>query len=64
MIGYSVDLKSIVYIFRENHFTAKFNGDWILIYKEEVQDRASALIREGQLKSYRGREFVKQHIPR
>jgi putative endonuclease len=46
-----------------NHFTAKFNGEWILIYKEETIDRKTALIREKQLKSYRGRQFIKQHIP-
>ncbi len=49
---------------RGNHFTAKLDGDWILIYKEEVIDRKSALVREKQLKSYRGREFIKQYIPR
>lgn len=45
-----------------NHYTAKVNGTWILIYKESVTDRYQALIREKQLKSYRGREFIKQFI--
>ncbi len=49
---------------RGNHFTAKIDGEWVLIYKEEVVDRRSALIRERQLKSYRGREFIKKYIPK
>lgn len=46
-----------------NHYTAKVDGDWNLIYKEEAFDRRLALIREKQLKSSRGREFIKQYIP-
>jgi putative endonuclease len=49
---------------RGNHFAAKIDGDWSLIYKEEVADRKSAIIREKQLKSYRGREYIKTFIPR
>ena len=48
---------------RGNHFTSKVDGEWALIYREEVKDRKEALLREKQLKSYRGREFVKQYIP-
>ena len=47
---------------RGNHFTSKFDGDWELIYKEEVVDRKRALTREKQLKSFRGREFIKKLI--
>ncbi len=47
-----------------NSYTARVDGEWQLIYKEEVGNRTEALKREKQLKSYRGREFVKQHIPR
>jgi putative endonuclease len=43
-------------------FTSRFNGHWELIYKEEVKTRKEALIREKQLKSYRGREFIKKFI--
>jgi len=46
-----------------NHYTTKFSGDWKLIYKEEYNTRREALKREKQLKSYRGKEFVKQYIP-
>lgn len=47
----------------KNSFTARFSGEWSLIYKEEVENRKEALIRERQLKSYRGRESLKKHIP-
>ena len=45
-----------------NSYTAKNDGYWELIYKEEIQTRKQALIREKQLKSYRGREFIKKLI--
>jgi len=48
--------------FRQS-FTAKVNGNWQLIYKEAVATRSLALKREKQLKSFRGREFVRMHIP-
>lgn len=47
---------------RGNHFTAKVKGTWQLIYKEECTSRHDALKREKQLKSYRGREFIKKLI--
>jgi putative endonuclease len=49
---------------RGKHFTAKTSGEWALIYKEEVLTRKEALIREKELKSYKGRQFIKQYIPR
>ena len=45
-------------------FTAKSKGDWQLIYTEEIESRSLALRREKELKSYRGREFVRKRIPR
>jgi putative endonuclease len=48
----------------KNSYTARFSGDWVVIYKEQAIDRRVALQRERELKSYRGREFVKKHIPR
>lgn len=42
-----------------NHYTAKISGKWILIYKEELENRKQAIIREKQLKSYKGRQFIK-----
>jgi putative endonuclease len=47
-----------------NSYTSRFSGKWVVIYTEQTDDRASALKREKQLKSYRGREFVKRYIPR
>ena len=44
-------------------YTSRFGGDWILIYSENQPSRAAALIREKQLKSFRGREFIKKYIP-
>lgn len=49
---------------RGNHFTAKTVGEWMVIYKEDAVDRKTALLREKQLKSYRGREYIKQYIPK
>ena len=46
-----------------NHFTAKFRGEWKLIYSESVTTRTEALKREKQLKTGNGRDFIKQHIP-
>lgn len=45
-------------------YTSRFDGEWQLIYREEVATRQEALKREKQLKSFRGREFVKKFIPR
>jgi len=45
-------------------YTARFDGYWMLIYEEKVNTRKEALVRERQLKSYRGREFVKKFIPK
>lgn len=43
-------------------FTAQYDGHWELIYEEAAGTRKLALTREKQLKSYRGRQFVKQFI--
>ena len=65
-IGQCSNLKTRLNLHEDKTFpksyTARFDGSWILIYKEEVQDRKTALLREKQLKSYRGREFIKQFI--
>ena len=43
-------------------YTARFDGKWRLIYSEPVKNREDALKREKQLKSYKGREFIKKYI--
>jgi putative endonuclease len=41
----------------------KLQGDnWEIIYKEEFITRVEAVNREKQLKSYRGREFIKKKL--
>ncbi len=45
-------------------YTARFDGEWTLVYSEISQSRGEALVRERQLKSFRGREFVRRFIPR
>ncbi len=47
---------------KSKSFTSKNKGEWKLIYKEEFNTRKEAINREKQLKSYRGREFVRNLI--
>ena len=44
-------------------FTARFEGEWKLIYSESVATRSEALKREKQLKSAQGRAYLTQYIP-
>jgi len=37
-------------------------GSWCLLYQEEYYTRQDALKREGYLKSYRGRLFIKSKM--
>ena len=66
-IGQTKDLQKRLKLHNEKIFeksyTARFYGRWELVYKEEYQNRRQALIREKQLKSYRGRIFLRQFIP-
>ncbi len=66
-IGQTNDLETRLRLHKKGlfkkSFTARLDGEWELIYKESAENRKSALIREKQLKSYRGREFIKQFIP-
>lgn len=43
-------------------YTSRYDGNWVLIYSEESLNRTLALLREKQLKSFRGRQFIKQKI--
>ena len=64
-IGQTKDLNNRIEFHNNKLFkgyTAKFPGHWDLIYSEEVCSRDAALKREKQLKSYRGREFIKNII--
>jgi len=65
-IGQTTDLDERVRLHNEKVFkgyTSKFPGEWKVIYQESVSTRQEALVREKQLKSFRGREFVKSYIP-
>ena len=44
-------------------YTSRFQGEWMLIYTESVSTRSEALMREKQLKSGNGREYIKTFIP-
>lgn len=64
-IGQTRDLENRINLHNSHAFkgyTSKFAGEWKLIYKELVTNRKEALFREKQLKSFRGREFVKAKI--
>jgi putative endonuclease len=43
-------------------YTARFDGSWELVYKEEAANRTEALRREKELKSHQGRDFVRSLI--
>lgn len=65
-VGQTIDLKARfeqhnAKVFRG--YTARFDGKWVLIYSEEVGTRQEALVREKQLKSFQGRQFIRNHIP-
>ena len=64
-IGQTRDLQERLRLHKAKTFmgyTSRFDGEWRLIYQEQVKTRAQVLKREKQLKSFRGREFVKQFI--
>ena len=65
-IGQTEDVKSRLELHNNKTFkhcyTARFDGVWTLLYKERCETRKEALKREKQLKSYRGREFIKRFI--
>lgn len=65
-VGQTLNLTIRVY--EHNHhlhsrsYTSRFNGEWKLFYQEAFSSREEALKREKQLKSYRGREFLKRQV--
>ncbi|MEZ5104631.1 MAG: GIY-YIG nuclease family protein [Draconibacterium sp.] len=63
-IGYSSDINKrlAAHNHKNNtHWTAKFQP-WIIVYSEEYDSKTLALKREKQLKSYRGRQFIRELI--
>ena len=64
-IGFTSDIEKR--LFAHNHpsnkgWTKSFQP-WEIIYSEEFENKEDAMVREKQLKSYRGREFIRKHIP-
>ncbi|MFA6295326.1 MAG: GIY-YIG nuclease family protein [Candidatus Paceibacterota bacterium] len=47
---------------KKSSYTRKQKGPWIVVYSEICQDMSQARKRELQLKSSRGREFIKNQI--
>jgi len=43
-------------------YTKKFSGKWTIIYSEEHDSQKIAMQRERELKSGKGREWIKCHI--
>jgi len=65
-VGHTINLEDRLK--RHNHllpnksksYTSKNRGRWLLVYKEWFTTRKEAIVREKQLKSFRGREFIKK----
>ncbi|MCK5331977.1 MAG: GIY-YIG nuclease family protein [Candidatus Marinimicrobia bacterium] len=59
-IGQTQDLKKRLREHREGvSFYTKRASDWRLIHIEEFQTRSEAMRREKQLKTYKGREYLR-----
>ena len=64
-IGQTRDLENRIILHNKQIFkgyTSRFKGEWRIIFSEYFLTRQQALIRERQLKSFRGREFVRTKI--
>jgi putative endonuclease len=48
--------------YRRTLHTKRHPGPWTLVYKEQFGTRAEAMRRERELKSSRGRNWVRHHI--
>ena len=64
-IGYTSDLEQR--LLSHNHeknrgYTGRYRP-WRLLYSEAIDGKSAALVRERQLKSYRGREYLRSLIP-
>ena len=64
-IGYTSDLDQR--LLSHNHeknrgYTGRYRP-WRLLYSEAIAGKSAALVREKELKSYRGREYLRSLIP-
>jgi len=65
-VGFTSDLDRRLFFHNnstDKHYTLKFRP-WIIIYSEEVKDKKTAMKREKQLKSARGRLYLKSFLPK
>jgi len=64
-IGYTSDLQARLtsHNHPQNHgWTARYKP-WALVYQEEFKSKKDAMVREQQLKSAQGRQFIKSLLP-
>ncbi len=64
-IGQTRDLENRIILHNTHMFkgyTSRFRGEWKIIFTQFFSTRQEALIREKQLKSFRGREFIRTKI--
>ena len=65
-LGQTEDVAKRLKLYNSSYFknshTSIFDGKWVLVYKEEALNRSDALKREKQLKSCRGREFIRNFL--
>jgi len=64
-IGYTSDLQARLtsHNHPQNHgWTARYKP-WTLVYQEEFKSKKDAMVREQQLKSAQGRQFIKSLLP-
>lgn len=47
---------------KKTSFTYRNKGIWKLVYKEELATRKEAMLREKELKSAKGREYIKKAV--
>ena len=48
--------------YRGTLYTKRHAGSWQLVYQEQFQTRREAMGRERELKSSRGRDWIRQHL--
>ena len=48
--------------FDRRSFTKLHKGPWKLVYSEQFTSRTQALLREKQLKSHKGRDWLRQEV--
>jgi len=47
---------------KRSSYTSRMSGAWKLVYSEKFKTRKEAMKREKELKSFRGREFLRKYL--